>query len=476
MCFWPTVGGGGHSLHDTLAVAKTRAGAPLPRSAWCWAAFEGFRNPAVVLITIYVFMPYYVRVVAETPVEGQALVARAGQLAGWAVALTAPLIGVVVDRLGPRKPALTLTVLAMIPLYVAMWFVTPGGPIGPALFIAIAAAKSMLFAWTEVYHNALLIPAARGQTARTSGLGLALGNAMSVLFLIGVLWAFSLPGVVDWGFVPSAPLFGIDQATHEPARLTGPLVAASLAVGLALILWGVPDAPPTGERLLPALRKGLSDLAAMLRELRTEREAAKFLAARMLYVDGKTAILIFGGVLAAGTMGWETLEMLAYGILLSILAVGGGLLAGWLDPRIGPKRAVLLEIAVTALVLVALLGTRPDMIAWMPASTVPLHDGPMFRTPAELAFIAIAGVSAISITAAYASSRTLLTMLVRPERAGTFFGLYALSGTATMWLGPMLVAWGTIATGSQQGGFATVLGLLAAGFFLLLFVKSPAPR
>ena len=31
--------------------AGTIAGGALPRSAWCWAAFEGFRNPAVVLIT-----------------------------------------------------------------------------------------------------------------------------------------------------------------------------------------------------------------------------------------------------------------------------------------------------------------------------------------------------------------------------------------------------------------------------------------
>lgn len=430
----------------------------------------------MVLITIYVFMPYYVQAVAPTAVEGQALVARGGQFAGWAVALTAPLMGMVVDRLGPRKPALTLTVLAMIPLYVALWFVTRDGIISTGVLLAIIALKGMFFAWTEVLHNALLLSAARGHTARTSGLGLALGNATSVAFLIFVLLAFSLPGVVDWSWVPSAPLFGVDQSTYEPARLTGPLVAASLGVGLALILWGVPDVKPTGETLGSALKKGFSDLMGMLRELKTEREAAKFLAARMLYVDGKTAILIFGGVLAAGTMGWQTLQMLAYGIILSILAVGGGLLAGWLDPRVGPKRAVLVEIFVTALALVALLGTVPGQVAWMPVSTVPVHGGPMFNTLAELGFIAIAGVSAISITAAYASSRTMLTTLVRPERAGTFFGLYALSGTATMWLGPMLVAWGTIASGSQQGGFATVLLLLGAGFLLLLTVKAPYHR
>lgn len=447
----------------------------LPRPAIAWAAFEGFRNPAVVLITIYVFMPYYVASVAASPVEGQALVATAGQVAGWAVALTAPLIGLLADRLGRRKPPLTLTVLAMAPLYAAMWWVMPDGPIGPALFLAIAAGKSILFAWTELFHNALLVPAAGRRASEASGLGLALGNLVSVVMLVALLWGFALPGTVDWGFVPAAPLFGIDQAAFEPARMTGPIVASSLLVGLALILLFVPDAPATGMRLGPAMRGAFGDLGAMLGELRREREAAKFLLARMLYVDGKTALLLFGGVLAAGVMGWGTLEMLAYGILLSVMAVAGGFLAAPLDRRLGPKGSVLLSIGLTAVVLVGLLLSGPDRLAGIVIGPVPhgLWAGPFFTTWPELGFIGIAGLSAVSITAAYASSRTLLTRLVPPQRLGTFFGLYALSGTATMWLGPLLVALGTVWFQSQQGGLAMVLLLLGSGFLMLLTVRAP---
>jgi UMF1 family MFS transporter len=455
--------------------AEARAGA-LPRAAVAWAAFEGFRNPAVVLITIYVFMPYYVASVAASPVEGQALVATAGQIAGWAVALSAPLLGLLVDRLGRRKPPLALVVFAMAPLYAALWWVMPDGPVGPALFLAIAAAKSVLFAWTELLHNALLVPAAGPRASQASGLGLALGNLVSVLLLVFLLWGFALPGTVTWGFVPAVPLFGIDQSAHEHARMTGPIVALSLIAGLSLILLFVPDAPPTGLGLRAAARAALSDLRAMLGELAREREAARFLLARMLYVDGKTALLLFGGVLAAGTMRWGTLEMLAYGILLSCLAVAGGLLAAPLDRRLGPKGAVLLAIGTTALVLVLLLLSGPERIAGVRTGPVPhgLWQAPFFTTWPELGFIAIAGVSAVSITAAYASSRTLLTRLVPPARLGTFFGLYALSGTATMWLGPLLVALGTAWFQSQQGGLAMVLLLLVGGFVLLLPLRVPA--
>ncbi|MFN7176397.1 MAG: MFS transporter, partial [Thermaurantiacus sp.] len=427
-------------------------------------------------ITIYVFMPYYVAQVAATPVEGQALVATAGQIAGWAVALTAPLMGLLVDRLGRRKPPLTFTVLGMVPLYAAMWWVMPDGPIGAALFLSIVAGKSILFAWTELFHNALLVPAAGARSSEASGLGLALGNLVSVLMLVVLLWGFALPGTVDWGWVPAAPLFGIDQAAHEPARMTGPVVAVSLLIGLSLILLFVPDAPATGMRLGIAARAAMGDLLSMLGELRREREAAKFLFARMLYVDGKTALLLFGGVLAAGVMGWGTLEMLAYGILLSVMAVAGGFLAAPLDRRLGPKGAVLLAIGVTSLVLIALLTSGPDRLAGIVIGPVAhgLWAGPFFTTWPELGFIGIAGISAISITAAYASSRTLLTRLVPTERLGTFFGLYALSGTATMWLGPLLVALGTLWFQSQQGGLAMVLLLLGSGFLMLLTVRAPS--
>ncbi|MCH8198312.1 MAG: MFS transporter, partial [Proteobacteria bacterium] len=54
------------------------------------------------------------------------------------------------------------------------------------------------------------------------------------------------------------------------------------------------------------------------------------------------------------------------------------------------------------------------------------------------------------------------------------FGLYALSGKATAFLGPLLLAWATTAFDSQRAGMATVLIFLIIGFVLLLPLKEPA--
>jgi UMF1 family MFS transporter len=64
------------------------------------------RDPYVILITIYIFVPWFVRAVVGDPVQGQALVAQGGKWGGWAVMLSMPLLGATIDRLGPRKPLL----------------------------------------------------------------------------------------------------------------------------------------------------------------------------------------------------------------------------------------------------------------------------------------------------------------------------------------------------------------------------------
>jgi UMF1 family MFS transporter len=59
---------------------------------------------------------------------------------------------------------------------------------------------------------------------------------------------------------------------------------------------------------------------------------------------------------------------------------------------------------------------------------------------------------------------------------GELFGLYALSSSATAWVGPLLVERFTSAFHSQQAGFASIALLLTAGLVLLLWVRPPSPH
>jgi MFS transporter, UMF1 family len=355
----------------------------------------------------------------------------------------------------------------------SLWWVRPDGSgLGVMWVVFAGAAMSWLFAAHETLHNALLVPAAgHGGVARASGLGLAGGNAMSVGLLLLVLFAFALPGTVDWALVPAVPLLGLDPAQGEPARITGPIVGALMLVGSIPLFRTVPDAPRTQATLAAAVAGGARDLGRLIGNARSNGNALLYLLARMIFTDGLTAILLFGGVFASGAMGWSTLPMLGYGIILSCAAVAGGLLAPQLDGWFGPRRALMLELVLLIGLQGLVLGMARDRILFQPASTAPLWGGPMFTTLPELVFLGLGCGLAITVTAAYASSRTLLTRLVPQDRLGAFFGLYALSGAATMWLGPLLVEQATRIGGTQAAGFVPVIGLLAVGLLLLLFVK-----
>lgn len=451
------------------------AEAPLSRGAVAWALFEGARNPYVILITIYIFMPYVAASLVGDPVQGQEIVSRWSQYSGWAVMATAPLLGAAVDRIGRRKPLLAPIVLLMIPMIFALWWARPGGLSVTAVML-LTTVIGLLFAYTEVLHNSLLVRAAGLAGAhKASGLALALGNAFALLALGFTAWAFALPGKVDWSFVPAAPLFGLDPAAHEPERIVAPMAAVIFALGALPLFLFTPDAPRTGVPLPRALAAGARDLWRMVATVKNHKDAAVFLLARMFYVDGMTAILIYAGIYAAGVMRWGPLEMLVFGLVLTVLAVLGGFVGRWLDAGLGPRRAVLVQIFMSTLGVIAFIGMAPDRIlyfwSWDAAAHAPLWDGPVFRTLPELIFILVGFSNAVFITAHYASSRTLLTRLTPPEQTGAFFGVYALSGTATIWLGSFLVNQGTRISGSQQGGFATIILLLAAGFVGLLFVR-----
>jgi MFS transporter, UMF1 family len=462
---------------DAPMAAELGGDAKLNRGGVSWAIFEGGRDPYVILITIYIFMPYVAASMVGDPVRGQELISRFQQYAGWIVMATAPFLGASIDKLGPRKGWLALVVTGMVPLIAALWLAKPDGSgLSIIATMTIALVVNVLFTYSEVLHNSLLIRAAGlGSAHRASGLALSLGNAASVLALAFTAWAFALPGKVDWGWVPATPLFGLDPATHEPERVVAILSAIILALGSLPLFLFTPDAPRTGISVPKAFAAGAAELLGMLRTVGRFRDAVTYLVSRMLFVDGMNGVLFFFGVLAAGVMKWGPLELLASGIILSILAVFGGFVGHWLDEHVGPKNALRIEIFMAILGLTALLGMAPDRILFFwpydPAAHPPLWGGPVFKTWPSFVFLLIGFLNAVFITGQYASSRTALTRLTPPEQTGAFFGVYALSGVATAWLAPTLVNLGTRVTHTQQGGFATIILLLGFGLLGLFFVR-----
>lgn len=455
-------------------------GVPLAGTAarFAWALFEWARNPYVILITIYVYAPYFAVHVTGDPVRGQALVSLAHTISGAAVAILSPIMGAVADAAGRRKPWIAIFATLLAAGSLALWAAYPGAPDWLVYtIVAVTVINGISYSFTEVFHNSMLPALAPPERlGGLSGLGLALGNMGALVLLLGALWAFALPGLVTWDLVPEAPLLGLDRGDHGPDRIVGPLVGLWLLIFTLPLLILTPDRPASGMALGRSIQLGLAQLLGTIKTLGAYRNVARYLIARMIFADGKAGVLIFSGVYAAGTFGWNGLALILYGIFLSIFAFVGGLIGGWLDDRLGSKRALQWSLALASLGLILAISQSKDalfgVIPYDPVNGARVWRSlPFFQTLPEIAYLLCGILIAMAITAAYASARTLLARLAPPDKISQFFGLYALAGTATSFLAPALVGLATAWSGSQRIGFSMPLVLIGLGFALLWGVR-----
>jgi MFS transporter, UMF1 family len=442
--------------------------------AWAWSFYQAARDPYTMLVTVYLFVPYLVTHVIGNPIKGQALVAEAAAIAGWVVAIVAPLLGVMLDKLGRRKPLLGFVTIMMICITASMWWVLPGGNGIPVVIaLAMIGTMTVLLGVSDLLHNSLLTRVANPHVVpKASGFAQAMGNVFALLMLIIILWAFVLPTEFKVpGIIPDAPLLGLDPATFEPQRSSVVMVALIFAIGAIPLFLFVKDVPAATVPLWGVIKEAPSALWTMLKSLKGDRDSTTFLISRMIYADGTGAMLIFGGVYAAGVLGWEILELLIYGLTLSLFAAIGSILAGKLDLAVGPRKSVMFELTGCILLLSIQLGLSPTVLFYMPYSGGAVWDGPVFKTLPEILYLVTGWLSAVCVAGAYTSSRTLLTRIAPQDKIASYFGLYALSGTATMWLAPLVIAVVTNHFQSQTAGFGAIMILMIIGLLGLFWVR-----
>ncbi|MEM6467835.1 MAG: MFS transporter, partial [Pseudomonadota bacterium] len=258
------------------------------------------------------------------------------------------------------------------------------------------------------------------------------------------------------------PAFGLDPSQGEPQRATGPLAALWFVLFAVPLFLVVPDAP---RRANPgsAVRSGLAALTASIKSLPGERSLFAFLIGSMLYRDALAGVYIFGGIYAAGVLGWGTFQLGVFGIIAALVAALGAWLGGRADRAFGPKPVVLVSVCALILVCIVTLSTNRTSVLGMAVDAGSQLPDITFNICGAL----IGGFGG----ALQAASRTLLVFQADGRMSITqAFGLYALSGKATAFLAPLLIGVVTTMSGSQAWGITPVIGLFALSLLLLRYV------
>ncbi len=455
-----------------LSLAGTPAASPLGYVSW--ALGQGARDPYYILVVIYIFYPYFSNVVVGDPVRGQSLLGYTNAIAGFLLALLAPLLGAIADKNGRRKPWIAGSVLGMVAGATLLWWALPGGAgLGVTTLLTLIVFINVTFTINEVFHNAMLPSVApANRLGIISGIAFSAGNLGGLALMLLVLLAFSLPGTTGWTFVPAAPLFGLDQAAHEHDRIVGPIAALWMLVFTLPLLLFTPDGQGRNTPLRDALTAGLSDVRETLSQLGHYRNIALYLVSRMFLIDGMVGVMTFGGVYASGTFGWGTTTLLIFGLCTSFSAMVGAFAGGRVDDLVGSKRALQIAIAMSIVLLLLLVSYQDGTVLYViQVGTEPVWDFPYLRTLPELLYFLTNQVFAVFFVTGLSSSRTFMARLAPPRMATQFFGLFALSGTVTAFLAPLLVGTLTDAFDSQRAGMASLSLLMIIGFGLLLRVR-----
>ena len=444
---------------------------------WGWYFFDWASQPFSTLLLTFTFGPYFSEVAsAKFFGEGmdQAAANAAAQtywttgqtIAGLLIACLAPILGAVADGSGRRMP----WIWAFSALYVAgswaLWFLSP---VQPDLFMAMLwfglGLIGMEFA--TIFTNSLM-PDLTGDAdmGKVSGAGSAWGYLGGILALILMLTLFNENGATGTTLIGIPPIFGLDAALREGTRAVGPFTAIWFVIFMVPFFLWVREG---GRRKPVRLGQSLRNLWALIVSLRKRQSLGAHLLSSMLYRDALNALYGIGGIYASAVLGWSITQIGIFGIIAAISAAFFTWVGGIADSARGPKPVMVLSMWVLIAVCLVVAGMSREAFFGLPLAAGSAMPDIVF-------YLCGCAIGAAGGTL-QAASRTMMVFHTTPDRATEAFGLYALSGKATTYLGTLGIALFTLITGSQRLGIAIpLIVLFILGMVFLAWVKPMGER
>jgi UMF1 family MFS transporter len=167
-------------------------------------------------------------------------------------------------------------------------------------------------------------------------------------------------------------------------------------------------------------------------------------------------------------LGWSVTQVGVFGILAAVTGAVFAWLGGRADSLFGPRPVIAVCILVLTAVAVGVVFISREQVFG-------LTVGPESRLP-DIAFYVLGALIGAAGGALQSASRTMMVVQADPARMTEAFGLYALSGKATSFIAPLMIAVATTVSGSQQAGIVPLIGLFLIGLVLLAWVRPAGDR
>jgi MFS transporter, UMF1 family len=418
-----------------------------------WALWDCGSTGLGAIVVTFVFSVYLTGTVGKhisggTPPESW--LGRALAVAGFTIAMLAPVIGVWVEDPRRRRTALTILTGLAVALTSAMSLIRdrPEYLMPGLALLAVTAASGDL---ASVPYNAMLRQLSTPETSgRISGFGWASGYVGSVMLLTVVYLGF-ISGTGDTRGLLHLPTS--DGVNVRAAMLLAAGWFVVFALPLLLTAHRMPaltevTVPTTG--LLSGYRRLWSDLVA---EWRRDRNLVYFLLASAVFRDGLAGIFTFGAVLGVNAYRISPADVLVFGMAASVVAALGAVVGGLVDDRVGSKPVIVGSLAVIIVLAFGLMVLSGPRAFWACGLLLCLFIGP-----------------------AQSSARTLLLRMSRHGKEGVAFGLYTMTGRAVSFLAPWLFSVFVDVFQTVRAGMGGICLVMSVGLLGMLLVRTPGLR
>ena len=428
---------------------------------WGWFFFDWASQPYNTLILTFVFGPYIAELLGSGS-DAQAAWGFGVAAAGVIIAISAPVLGAIADTGGSRMKWIWVFSVMYVIGASGVWIADPND-FNLILVLCLFGLGLIGMEFATVFTNSMLPDlGTKEEIGSISGNGWAFGYIGGLVALVIMLLLFAESATTGKTMLGIDPLFGLDASAREGTRFVGPLTAIWYIVFMIPFFLWVRD-PRAVKAPKGAVKAALGDLSRTIKSLPGRKSLFAYLGSSMFYRDGLNGMYTFGGIYAAGVLGWSVIDTGIFGILAIITGAIFAWLGGRADKAYGPKPVIAACIIVLTLVAISIVFVSRSSVFGVAVDEAS-------RLP-DVAFYILGALIGAAGGALQSASRTMMVHQADPARMTEAFGLYALAGKATSFLAPFLIGVVTLATGSQQIGVTPLIGLFLVGLIMLIWVR-----
>ena len=410
------------------------------REVWAWSAFDFANSGYTTVVLTAVFNAYFVSVVAGDAPWATflwTLIIAASNAIGIFVM---PVVGAIADATARKKIWLFGATAVCILGTVGLSFCGPGTIV---LAAAMVILSNLGYNVGETLNSAFLPEIARPDAVgKVSGWGWSFGycgglvtlGASLALVQLGDAWGLSMDARIAGTMLITAAVFTIAAA---PIFLFLKERATPRAAGIEELR--------SAGSLMGLLTQSFREIGGTLKSLGRYRDFAWLSLCGFLYQSGIAVVITLSAVYAAEVMGFQTVDTLLLVFLVNITAAVGAFGFGYLQDRIGHKRA----LGLTLWVWVA-------MIACAACATT----RPVFWVAANLAGLAMGS--------SQSAGRAIVAILSPKSRSAEFFSFWNMALWLAAIVGPLAYGAVTWITGNDHRLAICVTGLFFVGAVLAL--------